>query len=187
MKNFTLLIGKLARLFIYLLVGLFVGYFLYKVMLFFDIDKAANHEIKKINWSDEIVSEADSYKYGCDWDWKRGRVDCQTRYNRYFISKNDPLDEFARVNEYLNSLGWVCKHPMFGTKESYERSKDKGYNPSCVYEKENKYYLKLYLRLLGEKDRSNSDYYKKTNILLDRYSEDYPSIIEISVDVSLKG
>ncbi len=162
-----------------------MGYFIYKAYLFVGISAVVKKEAGRIQLSNELISEREINKYsGCGFDYKRGGITCDSNYDKYYAVDNDPFDEFNRVYEYLTDLGWYCKYPPSNSRDKFEESIKKGFMPSCLFEKDSKYYLRVYLNFLGAESDRYSD---KLNSLMDKYHPSFPSLYRISVTADLKG
>lgn len=158
-----------------------------KANLFTDVVDSVKKESGLIELPGELINEREGYESGsgCHNDWKTHSLRCKTIYIKYYAVGNNVYDEFNKVDGYLRSLGWESDGDgfMMGSLESYNRMYKLGYRPFKIYRKDTTFYPELQLTFLGEKDKStyDSDYSKKVNMLIEKYSKEYPSLYKITI------
>jgi hypothetical protein len=178
--------SKLIRgliVFIILVVG--IPLFIYVVItirnhiLLQHVITAVQTEFDKIQLPNQVSEDTYVSGSGCSYDYKVGATRCSLIYTKYFVANKEPIDELMRVDKYVTDVGWRYNlgHPY--SREEYQRMLAKGFMPFEIYLKERPYPLKMHVSFIGDRDREFSN--QKPIELLDKYSNQYPSIYSISI------
>ena len=141
-------------------------------------------EFDKIQLPNQVSEDTYAPASECEYDYKVGATRCYVKDTKYFVSNDDPIDEFMQVDTYIINSGWQYNagRPSF-TVEEYQRMRESGFMPFGVYRKEQPYPIKMYVTFLGDKDRESSD--QNPIELLDKYSSQYSSIYSISITADI--
>jgi len=181
-KNILIVVFSLILFLIIAGVLVFIFSKFKNIYIYNQVKSISGEEISKIVLDNEI-KEAREDKFmgsGCSYDYKVRSTRCPTSYSMYFVSDNSLIDEFQKVDKYLQDLGWKPSYVKDKTLEELEKKVSKGLAPSQIYYKKVIYNLDLYLTFYQQKDRQCefgcSDKVKK---LLEKYQTPNNSVYSI--------
>ena len=187
MLHFIKKLIKIAAIGLGLLVLLIVSWALiaqvrYKILAK-QVDEVVSNEFNKVQLPSELTGERTKSASRCSYDFKVGTTRCRVRYTKYYGVNANPVDEYLKVNKYMKELGWENPNEHLRSEETMRRVLEKDFMPFGLYEKKEKYRIEAHVNFYGVRDKAFKN--EKTQLILDKYLDNYESFYYISISADM--